>query len=300
MPSDLTRKAALKLCILGIDLSCHFKEGLRVLNYQSILQNRIPSLAKEFDAIVLLAYGDEGLVPPLANEFPELAAIFIAGTRQTAAPKTVNGIIIAAVAQKGKFLVRTTLTGHRNNWKLASGEIVELSESFADDPAQIENLNAYKKRLKELKIDPKDSGEVPALLANLPADYRYAGTAACAKCHIQDSAIFSKTQHAHGLETLRAKEFAFDPFCLKCHTTGYGGPGGFVNADATPALGGIGCENCHGPGQAHALHRKSAQKDADHRFEARMSASCHDPENSPKFEYNAYWQKIAHGQEKLK
>ncbi len=284
---------------LGVNLNAKKSASLEVDDPHAALQRIIPDVAKEFapEAIVLRACGDEHAAQKLAAGFPELTAVLVAGCGQSFAPRTENGIITAGVAQKGKFLARVTLTGHRNNWKLSSGEIVELSGSFADDPAQIENLNAYKQRLKELKLDPKDTGEVPALLKNLPADYRYAGSESCAKCHVQDAALHSQSRHAKGLETLRARDFAFDPYCLKCHTTGYGGPGGFVNAEATPQLGGIGCENCHGPGQAHAAnpHVKTLVTDSK-----TACANCHDPENSPKFEFASFWEKIKHGQEKVK
>jgi hypothetical protein len=82
-----------------------------------------------------------------------------------------------------------------------------------------------------------------------------------------------------------------DSYCQQCHTTGYGLPGGFESAGGSAALRSVGCESCHGPSQAHVrnpkLHTPFAARD--------QCQSCHDHENSPQFNYAAYWPRIEHG-----
>jgi len=104
-------------------------------------------------------------------------------------------------------------------------------------------------------------------------------------------ATWEHSKHAHGLETLKGKGFHVDPTCLQCHTTGYGLPGGFDSVRrSAAALGGVGCENCHGPSKAHVADPKVKTP-----FAARdQCARCHDPENSPAFAYDPYWQRIRH------
>lgn len=107
---------------------------------------------------------------------------------------------------------------------------------------------------------------VAGLLA-IPAsdgdEYAYVGSNNCKKCHIKEWRSWSETKMAKTFEVLKpgeraeakqkagldpGKDYTADPACVKCHVTGYGEPGGFVDIDTTPDLAGVGCEMCHGPG----------------------------------------------------
>ncbi len=109
---------------------------------------------------------------------------------------------------------------------------------------------------------------VAALIASpvcqaAPAAFSYAGTKKCRPCHLKEYNAWSETKMAKAFELLKPgvkaaektkakldpkKDYTTDPACLACHTTGYGMPGGFVDAATTPDMAGVGCEMCHGPG----------------------------------------------------
>ena len=104
----------------------------------------------------------------------------------------------------------------------------------------------------------------------------FVGSAACKKCHFQEAKAWSKSPLAKSLDALRptpaddavrfdrkkragldpARDYSADPTCLACHTTGYGGDGGYPAGalDSTAAralattMGSVSCEACHGPG----------------------------------------------------
>lgn len=84
----------------------------------------------------------------------------------------------------------------------------------------------------------------------------YVGSEACADCHPEEYANFSKyskkANSSHSIKImasdLTAKEVEE---CYLCHTTGYGKPGGFESFEKTPELANAGCEVCHGPGSEH-------------------------------------------------
>lgn len=75
---------------------------------------------------------------------------------------------------------------------------------------------------------------------------------------------------------------------------------GLASPELTPYLKGNQCENCHGPGSAHAQSPddkslreflSSAVKNADSN---RLCLKCHDEDNSPHFDFSTYYGKIIH------
>jgi hypothetical protein len=93
-------------------------------------------------------------------------------------------------------------------------------------------------------------GAVGTLRADPPSGQAYTGAKRCASCHFDQFMKWKKTGHATAFLTLTAK-YQQDEKCLVCHTTGYGVVTGFKDVESTPALAGITCEVCHGPGSKH-------------------------------------------------
>lgn len=114
-----------------------------------------------------------------------------------------------------------------------------------------------------------------ALAAVGPADgtssYSYVGSKQCKKCHIKEHRSWAKTKMGLAFEILKpgqseearkkfnldvSKDYTKDETCLKCHTVGFGKPGGYAIPDPddkkavrrAKKLESIGCECCHGAG----------------------------------------------------
>lgn len=94
-------------------------------------------------------------------------------------------------------------------------------------------------------------------------EHEYVGSNNCRKCHIKEWRSWSETKMAKAFDVLKPgeraeakkeagldpdKDYTTDPACVKCHVTGHGEPGGFVDIETTPDLAGVGCEECHGAG----------------------------------------------------
>ncbi len=149
-------------------------------------------------------------------------------------------------------------------------------------------------------------------------DTPYVGSAACGKCHTTAYKALKDSPHAAATRSL--KDAAPDHWrvplpkrgvvglrkgeCLRCHVTGFGGRGGFPAAVPDDPLAhpmaGVGCEACHGPGKAHADDPKKPR--AIFRLGGTCNEcnilpicrSCHDDQNSPRFDYPTAMARVRH------
>lgn len=105
----------------------------------------------------------------------------------------------------------------------------------------------------------------------------YSGEETCSVCHREQHATWELTKHASAWETLVEHGADRDPECLKCHTVGFGKPGGFDPAKRQTELRGVQCENCHGRGGPHQSPEFTKAG-----FEP-ICLTCHDPQHSLQF-----------------
>lgn len=296
----VVKTSGASIAVLGV-CSTRFRPGagLKVLEPSEALREPVRRLRGSHDLLILLAHAPEDEVIALAEAYPEFDAVLVTGQTQPIAPKSIEGrTILAGTGVKGKFLAVlpwTPAASPRSQWTAGEGRIVEMADTLPEHPEMMTLLREYQNSVRQANLTPEQSGEVAALLSSLPGDYRYAGSAKCGTCHSLETEIWKNSHHAHGLETLHKKGFESDPYCVRCHTTGYGGPGGYRTLPDALSLGGIGCESCHGPSQAHAASPLAVKPPAKARD---ACITCHDPENSPTFDFEKYWPKIIHGKDR--
>jgi hypothetical protein len=199
-------------------------------------------------------------------------------------------------------------------WK-ASYRLIELVprwEHYGGTPLkEVDDLDGvYRKMVKArhyLAEFPREQDEGAS----------YVGSSACARCHAAIYKDWKTTPHAVALQTLAHVDYDWDPECVRCHVVGWERnpsqpwawtlhDSGFRTPDKTPFLGGVGCENCHGPGSEHVAHpwdkslfadEKAGEDEAGNggakpgvapppnraRPAKRTCVRCHDPENSHGF-----------------
>ena len=112
----------------------------------------------------------------------------------------------------------------------------------------------------------------------------YIGNRKCRLCHFEYFKEWEKDPHANAFTRLgRMKN---NPYCLKCHTTGYREAQGFVSEKITPGLRGVQCEACHGPGSSHKdnPHDKGALPIGRKIDYQGVCIKCHDRNWTPEFD----------------
>jgi hypothetical protein len=264
--------------------------GVQVDDPREALLKVIGAARGRSDALVVLAYVPEEDLKSLAAALPEADAVVGGPTGQSIAPRAVGPTLMAAATNKGKFLIELDAApaGGRMAW---TGRVVEMGAELPDEPEQGENVKRYLAELARRDFAADDTGLPAPLPSGLPSDYRLAGTASCTSCHKDDCKSWEGSRHAQAWQTLAARHSEVDAYCQQCHTTGFGLPGGFVSAQRSPLAHSVGCESCHGPSLVHTRDPKARTP-----FLARDQCTrCHDRENSPRFDYAGYWQRIHHG-----
>ena len=278
------------LAIVGVISPKYAASGVRVTEPRQAVLAAIAPIKGTYQSLIVLAYLPDDELQQLAAALPEADAVIGGPTGQAMAPKQVGPTLLASATNKGKFLVQLEAKPE-GGW---AGSIAEMGPKLADHPDQTANVKAYLAALAKRDFTAQESGLAPLLPADAPASYRVAGSATCLACHSDDHTAWAASKHAHAWEALEQKQFHVDPYCMQCHTTAFGLPGGFESHRRTANLIGVGCESCHGPSQAHA-QRPSVRTT----FAASdQCVRCHDHENSPTFAYDTYWPRILHGKPK--
>ena len=267
--------------------------GLNVTSPREAVLQALHQAAGRYQAAIVLAYVPEDELQPLAEGLPEVDAVVGGPTGQPVAPRHAGPTLMLSATKQGKFLARLDAPSDaKQHWP---GGIVELSDRFADDPAQVANVAAFRRELGRRDIAAGDTSFALKLPLNAPQEFALAGTASCRDCHKPEAKAWDKSRHARAWKSLVEHATQTDPDCQRCHATGYGLPGGFVSLGRSAARVEVGCEDCHGPSREHVRDTKIH---TGYFAQAKNQCTgCHDRENSPRFDFDGYWAKIKHGKE---
>lgn len=275
---------------------------------------------QQFDLRVLLSHATMEESRQLSERFPEFDIVVTAGSADEPRlrPEFLEGpkTWLVDVGHKGMYVYVIGVFDDQEN--PLRFERIPLDSRF-DATTAMENLMAeYQAELEALGLE--GLGLTPVLHPRAedaadPAGH-FAGAESCKECHTKAYQVWMLGKargHAHvkATETLLKLGREHDPECLSCHTTGWNPQEyfpyvtGFTSVEETPLLVGNGCENCHGPGQAHIDAERGNDMQLKQEFRSSMildrakaannlCVTCHDHDNSPDFDFETYWPKVEH------
>jgi hypothetical protein len=120
---------------------------------------------------------------------------------------------------------------------------------------EVERNPDMQRALEELgrRINVYNRDKFAGVKAPAPIDSQpvFIGVNACEKCHKEAVAFWRTTRHSKAYRTLVNKDRQYTLECVACHVAGFEQPGGSSVTDVE-LLKDVQCENCHGPGSAHA------------------------------------------------
>lgn len=259
------------------------------------LQRELPKLREKADVIILLAHITSRDTRQLLLDLGDDSGVDICieghDARQYQRINKVGNIHLLAANNEGKYVGQldmiltpageisdATLTMHALDDKSPQ---VDSVQKLVDDFAK---ANESRANNNSSFVHPRDQGNKKE---------RFLGAANCAQCHSDTYKSYLRTTHARAWDSLVSKGQAENAECVACHVVGFHHENGFDRIpDAAVAgretLKNVQCEACHGYGSEH--DRTGAWLAA-----AKNSCTvCHDAQNSPNFDYDTYWAKIAH------
>jgi len=289
----IVRAVGRRVALVGVLGEQYATDQLTVTPPARAVLGALKTAAGKYDALIVLAYLEAGDLEALAGALPG-ADVIVAGP-DPVAPKPLGPRLLASVTNQGKFLAHfdAPRPGSSGRW---TGKIVELTEQFADDPQQAANIERFREELAKRDFTPADTSFADPLWSGLSKSEQIAGNARCRECHAEDCHLWEDSAHARAWESLQSLGTEVDPECQRCHTTGYGRPGGFVSIGRTPGPVNVGCESCHGPALDHADDPDARDTPSRSLRAEAYCVGCHDRDQSPQFVYDEYWAKIEHGE----
>jgi mono/diheme cytochrome c family protein len=236
-------------------------------------------LAGHGHRLILMLRGDLNQARTLAEQLPEAELIVYSAQGTPPAPERAGHTWLVSPGSEGRALLRIDDNGR----SLAPQTPMTLSPDFKDQKAVASVYRNYLQRVDEAN-----------LLAFWPRTKTgaFVGTKSCISCHKEEGLTWLHSAHSHAYSDLLRQGHGRDPDCVSCHVTGLSSTAGFKSLAATPKLANVTCESCHGPGEAHAVQPKLVRLA---KLDLQSCVSCHSADNSPRFDPQKYWAKIAHG-----
>lgn len=289
-----TRGLDIKVGFLGIlspDLVEDIPYNTQITDPVEAIRPLIKRLRKKTHLLVLLSHSGADEALEIAANFPEIDLIITGHgiDDPNTFIKMMGKTLVVSPGRFGKHIgIVQYLFDKKGRIRQLEGDLpikfIPLGEEF-NKPSLMDSL------IEEYKLIVKEEDLLGRYdKVSIDRGGSYIGSMSCGTCHIKIYSHWKTTKHAVAYETLENVGYQFDPECVRCHVVGLPYESGFKSIKDTPDLKAVGCEACHDFGSFHITETKASYG----KVNEMDCVNCHDPENSPAFEYNSYWEMIKH------
>ncbi len=206
-------------------------------------------------------------------------------------PKEVGGAVFAMAGSKSDRFgtLELTLTEDLSEVAAFEGDAIRLlskgPENAQINALAVESDRLDKERKKEQQLARQREREDANKLQTTAKIHQRGGVfgaESCKSCHEPVYDTWMQTPHATAFATLAEADSWDDPDCIGCHVTGVEDKTYVADVNLPPEVWNVQCEECHGSGLQHA-------RDGSYMTSGEATCrKCHDPDNSPEFDYELY------------
>lgn len=297
-------------------------------------QEKIAAALKKINAAhevcdfrVLIVHGTQTELEKIVSHFPRGTFQFVMTSETPAEPpfaprKLLDDAWLIEVGLKGSHVVLAmiekdatakdvTAKNTTAKWKINFARVA-LDSRWETSSEMFNAMQSYQDYLKEVGF--AGLGLRPMPPSDLATRGKFVGSRECRTCHEISYEAWRNSRHSTAMKSLTETSRParqYDPECISCHVDGWNPQemfpytSGYLSQELTPALASVGCESCHGAGELHIAAETNGTENAKtrQRLSARLTleaakkthcTTCHDHDNSPKFEFDSYWEKIRH------
>jgi hypothetical protein len=302
--------------------------------YQAIPQVLPDLINAHCDYLILLSFADPDETKDLARRYKDFNFVVTADGGQVPPnePRTIDGTK-AQLIECGEKAEHVIVVGlYKNGTPPWRYQRVPLDSRFPEAPEMQKLLVDYQHELETLGLEGLGVKPIANMTGRKFVGSKVCGdchTAAAAvfektpHAHATETLMNLKPPRHFDPECLSCHVTGWEPQKFFPYTSGY------LNLKDTPQMVGNGCENCHGPAAEHVAAEQGDVKITDKAREelraalrlkivenegnksgpaidgtpgkkqndgkvVRMCMECHDLDNSPAFDFQQYWPKIAH------
>ncbi len=286
----------IRVGVLGVAGDASAAGEIPMQDPAAALKRVLPEVEKRADLVVVLARMRDPDLTALAQAFPAVDVIIngssVSDGREL--PRLGNTVVVESAHSGIGLGVLEVAWDGGGRITTSKNEMILLPSLVPDAPGLVSVVDKARRDLSRLQEE--EARKSPQVTARS----LFAGADACKICHEKAYTVWQKSRHARAIETLVRAGNQFNQDCVSCHVTGFGSDRGFVNMLRTPKLASVQCEACHGESVDHARSPQTIHPGLGVLQQVRRPVKkefcprCHTPENSPNFQYERYWPKIAH------